>query len=339
MKMLSNRVRAALFCSVLLATPTAAPAGVVGPPLKEVALPAAHKSPAAVKFSAGNIVVIHRAGTRRPRPTDSHVAVLDRNGKERLVTTPGLDVEGTRVASVVDAIVTADDVLVVSAYVWNEDGKSASLLMSYNVAKQTLLRTVRTNPVACEALAAVGANIWCIGVDVEKFNSGDSDYNVLHEFDADGKLLRSRIRSSEIAAPAFKQKASAGPQIVAGDQGFVAWLPASEALFRLTNDGSLIRRAPLAPTPVDFVIGDALCLLPGGRLVAVRTTASKLEGSPLPRRGLFGIGDDGEITPLGGSAQELPAGYLLAGTDGSRLVFYSALSRSVVWLSPPAQNK
>jgi len=330
----------AMFLVGALPLPAGTPAQAATPvdAGRSVTLPPAHTHPAEVAVVAGHVVVIQRGASRIPAPTELRVAVLDRDGQELLGVTPGVDVPDATALSLRAATVGPGGLLVVNVVVRDASGRRGSAILAYDLQRKKLLRTFRTDPVACLQIAATTDSIWCLGVDSDKMGPEPRrDFDLVYRFSLTGELQRHFAPCAGFAGEPIAPTGRTEPQLVTDGSRFAAWLPASGALLRWDADGTDVRRLEVfARAGDEDPAGDELVMLPGGRIVGlVAASGDGTAASPAPRR-LVELGADGRFTPLDGATPEAGPAISLAGADGDAIVLFDRGSATLTWVPVPA---
>lgn len=283
-------------------------------------------NPAEVKLIGERFVLIYRE-----RGAESRVAVTDRQGRELFMHAPASDVPDTRLCTILDATLTDEGVLVVSATFLSTAGQAATVLAEYDVAKRVLVRIVRTSPVSCVALAGDTASVWCLGHDGAKEKAKDTEYDVVQQYALSGELLRSMFGRGGFEGAPMERAGRTVSRLVAGGGHFAAWLPASDSLLLWGAVGVSPRRLTVAPrAAADSPIGDELVMQADGRVVGLLSVSAD---AAEPRHALSTLDESGTFVPLllpdGG---EIPAGWRLVGADGSDLVFFYGFKNTLYWV-------
>jgi hypothetical protein len=318
---------------------TPAQAATPGDAERSVTLPPAHAHPAEVAVVAGHVVVIQRGASRIPAPAELRVAVLDRDGQELLGVTPGLDVPDATALSLRAATVGPGGLLVVNVVVRDASGRRGSVILAYDLQRKTLLRTFRTDPVACLELAATTGSIWCLGVDSDKMGPEPRrDFDLVYRYSLTGELQRHFVPRVGFAGEPIAPTGRTEPQLVTDGSEFAAWLPASGALLRWDADGTDVRRLELfARAGDEDPAGDELVMLRGGRIVGlVAASGDGTSTSPAPRR-LAELGGDGRFTPIEGVTLDAGPSVSLVGSDDESVVLFDRRSATLTWVPVAAR--
>lgn len=303
-------------CGVLLGATTS----------RALELNAAVSNPADVKLVGDRFVLIFRE-----RGADSKIAVLDREGHELFMHAPASDVPDTRLCTVLDATLAAEDVLVVSATFLSVAGQAATVLAEYSFKERALVRLVRTSPVSCVAIAGDEAGVWCLGHDGAKERAKDDEYDVVRQYAMNGGLIRSMFRRSGFGAAPMDRTGRTSSRLIAGGGHYAAWLPASEALLLWGAGGATPRRLTVGPKATeDLPVADELVMQRDGTIVGLLSVSID---PAQPQHALFELDGSGMFVPLSlPDGGEIPAGWRLVGADGSDLVFFHGFKNTLYWV-------
>ena len=129
-------------------------------PPRELLLPSALVTPSVAKLVAGRFVLLDGAGHDLPGARFSSVSVLDARGRD--VVAPDDETPPPEAYILEDATVTPEGVLVVAATL----SPGEPVLVTYDLRSRRTLRTIRTDPVACRAIAGDAGGIWCVGTPI-----------------------------------------------------------------------------------------------------------------------------------------------------------------------------
>jgi hypothetical protein len=305
-------------------------------PAREALLPRVVTGFIRVKFTAGHLVVVRLADEwsgGMPAPADYRLELFDREGKPELVRAPGVEVEDATSLQVLDAEVAPNGILVVAMEAAGPgDRRPVAYLVEYDIRSGTLLRRLRTDPVACTELATEGEAIWCLGFDdLER-----DDAPLVYRFTVAGDLAGTLFPVNQLPGALYSQSRGPYSTLVAGDGHAAAWLLDRDDLLlwdeRLTHARCV---AAPRPAPPDAAGDDELAMLPGGRLLGWLVAPDQPPHARTPERALYEVSPSGACRPVPGFPRGLP--YLLVGSDRGQLVFLDVPLGKLLWYPVAAE--
>ena len=290
--------------------------------------------PAEVRaLSDGRAVVLYRGAFRGYAPAGaSDLELRAPDGTVQFQRRVGLDVPDATIITLLDATVSAGG-QVVASMVAARPGVGTSHLLAYysSSSASNAIRLVVT-PVACFRLsAATDQGIWCLGPHVERHNSGNPDFQFLHHFSEDGRLLKSvGNRTAFPGAPGPWDNKS---QVVATATTVVVWMAGREKLVSFDTNGQILKAAAIPSPPIlddprtDFILGS------DGRLFVLGVTERPTEQFASWRRDLFVFSDQ---TATWGRTriQGLGLAIRLVGAFPDRLALWDRDQSQVVRVEP-----
>jgi hypothetical protein len=233
-----------------------------------VQLALGHQMPADVKFCRGNVLMRYFTGG----DLDSSFEVLDKAGHEIFSRAPVDDVPDAIRLLIRDVTLSKNGIAIVSVQLWNKQGTATAALMEYDISSGKVTRMVQTWPVVIVALSADDDDsIWGLGLNVEKRNARNEDYNVVYKYSIEGTLLGSFFNCSQFDDAPWSPGDSSSPQLTVQGKRIVCWMPAVNQIFEWKQDGQLSRKIQILGEPTRGK-GEQLAVLQGGGIVFFQGT-------------------------------------------------------------------
>lgn len=271
---------------LLLVATVGALAATASATIQQAELPlSSTRVPAEIRTLAdGRAVVIYRDAFRGYAPAGASAVELRRtDGVVLFERRPGLDVPDATIVTILDVAVSGKGQNVVSMVAARPGAGTVHVLAYYSEDGSTI-RLV-TAPVACFRIAAADGGIWCLGPHVERHNARRTDFQFLHLFGEDGRLIRSiGERTTFPGAPApWDMKA----QLAVSSDRVIVWMPGRRALVAFDFNGNVTDNTPVPVPPIADDPRTDFSLSPSGDLYVLGITQQPSEQIASWRRDLF----------------------------------------------------
>lgn len=232
----------------------------------------------------GSVVLIYRDALRGYSPAGaSEVELRQADGSVVFQRRVGLDVPGASIVTLLDATRSPADQIVVSLVAVG-GGATSHLLVYYSTASEAV-RIVRIS-VACMRLTpAPGGGVWCLGPDVDRHNTGNHDFEILHRYSEQG-IVQGRI-GHQTMFPGSPRPWERDSQVIADGEALVVWMAGRRQLVVLDQQGHVQSSIGVADLPVPDDPRTDYVLASDGRLLVLAMPSEAERLADQPRRALF----------------------------------------------------
>lgn len=125
---------------------------------------------------------------------------------------------------------------------------TANLILEFDSRDLSRPAAVRnTGAVACYAIEAAGAGLWCLGPDMESLLRG-GDYAILYRFEDEKPEPARVLKRGEVPRDSGQSPWAGGAQLLGlEDGGVVAWMPGVERYAVVSGEETRVRELPWKP--------------------------------------------------------------------------------------------
>lgn len=246
---------------------------------------ASDRVPAEVRpLDDGRTIVLYREAFRGYMPAGaSAVELRNADGSAVWERRPGLDVKEATTITVLDSVLSPGGQVVVSMVAARPGASTAHILAYYSLGGSRNIR-LAVVPHACFRISPAAAEgIWCLGPHVEKHNSRRADFQILHHYSEDGRLLAS-IGERTAFAGVRPWDSQARMRSLGGS--VIIWMPSRRELVTIGTDGIVASTVQVAEPPIIDQRTDYV-LTPNGKLLSLAITHRPGSNLASWRRGLF----------------------------------------------------
>ena len=246
---------------------------------------ASERVPADVRsLDDGRTIVLYRDAFRGYLPAGaSAIELRNADGSVAWERRPGLDVKDATSITVLDSALSPRGQVVVSMVAATPGASTAHLLAYYSLGADRNIR-LSVVPHACFRISpAVAEGVWCLGPHVEKHNSRRTDFQFLHHYSEDGRLLSS---IGERSALAGARPWDVRARVRALGNNVIVWMPNRRQLVTIRTDGAIVSAVHVAEPPIIDQRTDYI-LTNNGTLLSLAITDQPSSDLASWRRGLF----------------------------------------------------